>query len=133
MATPIIGTKGDRLDLLIRQGATFGPMRCTLLKADGSPEDLTGCTFIAEIRKTPDATTVAAAAVFDLTNAAAGDFSYSFLADDTAGIPCAPEGETSPDSMYVWDLEVHYPSGRVRPLLYGDSLVFREVSKGTPV
>ena len=30
MTTPQIGTKGDRLDILIRQGATFGPMQCTL-------------------------------------------------------------------------------------------------------
>ena len=132
MTTPQIGTKGDRLDILIRQGATFGPMQCTVLKADGSPEDLTGCTFIAEIRKTPDAATAAASALFTLTNATAGQFSFTFLATATEDIPCAPEGETSPDSLYVWDLEIHYPSGMVRPMLYGDALVFREVSKGTP-
>ena len=132
MTTPQIGTKGDRLDILIRQGATFGPMQCTVLKADGSPEDLTGCKFVAEIRKTPDAPGPAASAVFEMPDPLAGRFNYSFLAPDTKPIPCAPEGETSPDSLYVWDLEIHYPSGMVRPMLYGDALVFREVSKGTP-
>lgn len=132
MTNPQVGTKGDRLDILIRQGATFGPMQCTVLKADGGPEDLTGCTFLAEIRKTPDDVVVAASAVFTLTNAAAGEFSFEFLADDTKLIPCAPEGETDPESIYAWDLEIHYPSGFVRPMLWGDALIFREVSKGTP-
>ena len=70
---PQIGSKGDRLDILIRQGGTFGPEFCTILKIDGSPEDITGCTFIAENRKTADATVVAASAVFAITNAAGYD------------------------------------------------------------
>lgn len=130
---PQIGTKGDRLDILIRQGGTFGPKFCTILKRDGGPDDITGCTFIAEIRKTADATVVAASAVFAITNAAGGEFNFTFEASATKDIPADPEGETEPDSQYVWDLEMHYPGGRVRPLLYGDVAVFREVSKGTPV
>ena len=130
---PQIGSKGDRLDILIRQGGTFGPKYCTILKSDGSPEDITGCTFIAEIRKTADATAVAASAVFAITNAAGGEFNFTFEASATKDIAADPVGETEPDSQYVWDLEMHYPGGRVRPLLYGDVAVFREVSKGTPV
>lgn len=129
---PEIGSKGERLDLLIRQGGTFGPVFATLLKADGSPENLTGCTFIAEIRKTSDAVTAVASAVFVITAPLAGQFNYVFLESETMNIPCDPEGEDSPDSQYVWDMEMHYPSGRVRPLLYGNVRVFREVSKGTP-
>ena len=130
---PQIGTKGDRLDILIRQGGTFGPKYGTISKRDGSPEDITGCTFIAEIRKTADATVVAASAVFAITNAPGGEFTFTFEASATKDIAADPEGETEPDSQYVWDLEMHYADGRVRPLLYGDVAVFREVSKGTPV
>lgn len=129
---PQIGTKGDRLDILIRQGATFGPKYCTILKSDGSPEDITGCTFIAEIRKTSDASVVAASAVFAITNAAGGEFNFTFQASATKDIPADPVSEDEPDSQYVWDCELHYPDGRVRPLMYGDVRVFREVSKGTP-
>lgn len=130
---PQIGSKGDRLDILIRQGGTFGPKFCTILKSDGSPENITGCTFIAEIRKTADATVVAASATFAITNAAGGEFNFTFSATATQAITADPVGETEPDSQYVWDLEMHYADGRVRPLLYGDVAVFREVSKGTPV
>jgi len=130
---PKIGSKGDRLDILIRQGGTFGPKFCTILKSDGSPENITGCTFIAEIRKTADATVVAASATFAITNAAGGEFNFTFSATATQAIAADPVGETEPDSQYVWDLEMHYADGRVRPLLYGDVAVFREVSKGIPV
>lgn len=135
MADPIpkIGSKGDRLDILIRQGGTFGPKFCTILKSDGSPENITGCTFIAEIRKTADATVVAASATFAITNAAGGECNFTFLASGTKDIPADPVSEEDPASQYVWDWEMHYPDGRVRPLLYGDVFVFREVSKGTPV
>ncbi len=45
MAT--LGYIGERLDLLIRQGATFGPFDVTLANPDKTPVDLTGATVRA--------------------------------------------------------------------------------------
>lgn len=133
MTTPQIGTKGEPLNLLIRQGATFGPKHCTIYSGAGVPEDITGCSFLAEIRKTPDTSTVAAVATFVITNAAAGEFTFTFPASATADIDAGSVDEAEPASQYVWDMEMHYPDGRVRPLVYGEVSVFREVSKGTPL
>jgi hypothetical protein len=48
---PQIGTKGSELDLLIRQGATFGPNSCTLTNPDNSPVNLTGATIKMQLKK----------------------------------------------------------------------------------
>ena len=45
MAT--LGYIGERLDLLIRQGATFGPFDVTLANPDKTPVNLTGATVQA--------------------------------------------------------------------------------------
>jgi hypothetical protein len=46
-----LGSIGVKLDLLIKQGSTFGPHKFTLTNPDGTPLDLTGCIVRAHIRK----------------------------------------------------------------------------------
>lgn len=129
MTTPTIGTKGARLDLLIKQGATLGPNTMTLNDGAGAPLNLTGCTVKAEIRKTANAPTADATAVCAVVGAAGGIVTWEFPAAETANITCDPVDETAEASQYVWDMELHYASGRVVPLLYGNVSVYREVTK----
>lgn len=129
MATTL-GSKGAELNLLIRQGATFGPNVCTLTNPDTSPVNLTGCTFRAQIRKTAsDPLSSGAAATFTITNAALGEFYWEFTDEVTTVLVADSVSETAPASIYTWDMELEDASGRVIPLLYGTVNVFREVTK----
>lgn len=125
-----IGTKGAELDLLIRQGATFGPNTSTLTNPDTSPVNLTGATIKAFIRKSPKSTRMPfIQATVVITNAAAGQFTWTFPATETEKLIADDAGETAADSTYVWDMELTDASGRVLPMLYGAVKVFREVAK----
>ena len=129
---PILGTKGANLDILIRQGATFGPVIARLKDNNGNPVNITGCTLRAQIRKTPTSTLVdGATAVFDITDPANGIFTFEFTAEVTTLLTADSESETAPASIYVWDMEMQDSSGRVTALVYGKVNVFREVTKST--
>lgn len=128
MATTI-GSKGAQLDLLVRQGGTFGPYKLTLLNPDTSPINLTGATLQAQIKKTPSSLlgdTITAS--FSYIDRVSGRVNMEFSATDTATLSAGAD-ETSADSQYVWDLEMVDSSSRVIPLLYGQVSVFREVTK----
>lgn len=127
---PQIGTKGTELDLLIRQGATFGPVTSTLKNPDQSPVDLTGCIIRAQIKKTPNSPTSSGIVVdVNIDNPTSGTFIWGLTADQTASFGADPTSETAPSSVYVWDMELQDASGRILPLLYGNVNVFREVTK----
>jgi hypothetical protein len=125
---PQIGMIGTRLDLLIRQGATFGPFRLTMQNPDGSPVILTDATFRGQIRKTPDALTIEAAFTFKVTDPLMGKVEFEVDAVSTAAI-VAGMTETDEDSQYVYDIEYVNEENRVLPLLYGNVSLFREVTK----
>ena len=102
----------------------------TIKDSSGTAIDITGCTLSAQIRKTADALTADATAVFTVISAVNGSVSWEFPATETTALACDPVDETAADSQYVWDMELHYTSsGRVVPLLYGNVSVFREVTK----
>jgi len=127
---PQIGTKGSELDLLIRQGASFGPIASTIKNPDTTPMNLTGAALRAQIRKTPTSPLVdGAVGEFEITNAAAGEFTWGFSADVTELLVADSESELAPASTYVWDMELEDSIGRVIPLMYGKVNVFREVTK----
>lgn len=46
-----VGFRGERLDLIARQGATLGPFVVTLTNPDNSPVNITGCTIRGLVRK----------------------------------------------------------------------------------
>lgn len=127
---PQIGTKGAELDLLIRQGATFGPVTSTISNPDGTPMDLTGATLRAQVRKTPTSPIgEGCVASFTITNPTSGNFDWYFSATATSTLAADNESETAPASVYVWDMEIEDAAGRVIPLMYGKVNVFREVTK----
>lgn len=127
---PTIGHKGDQLDLLIRQGATLGPVNMLLEEDDGSPLNLTGCTLVAQIAKTADGPLIAgASATFTILNATGGEAEWTFTDEATAVLSADPDSETAEGSTYVWGMDLHRADGRVEALLYGTVNVFRNISK----
>lgn len=140
MATPKIGYYGERLDILIRQGATFGPFPAQMFgpvdtnnpthvsQGYGDPINLTGCTIRGKIRKTALSATVTATLAVTITTAATGQYSFT-LTDTTTAAIVAGEKVTDKASQYVWDLELVEATGRVIPLYYGAAIVLREVTR----
>lgn len=124
----IIGYKGERLDLLIRQGATFGPVVMTITNPDGSPVNLLDSVFRGQIRKFFNSPTIEATIVASVTNGLLGQVTFSIPAEQTE-VLVAGSDEEQPESQYVWDLEALEQGGRVVPYLYGNVKVFREVTK----
>lgn len=128
MMTLQIGVLGERLDLSIRQGATFGPFLAQMFDPDGTtPINLTGCTITAQIRKRAADRKIAATLAVPITDAVNGRYEFVLTAEQTAAIP-AGESPASPASRYVWDMELHHTGG-VLPLYYGDVIVLREVTR----
>ena len=126
---PTLGTKGGELDLLLKQGSTFGPHLITLKDSNNTAINITGATIRAQIRKTSDAATTTATGDFVITNGSAGQFTFGFNTTATSALQVDPSSETATDSQYVWDMEIQYADGRVYPLMYGKVSVFREVTK----
>lgn len=127
---PTIGTKGARLDLLIRQGATCGPNYLQIKDVGGAAIDLTNWVITGQLRKTADAPTALATVTVSIVDAAGGALNWEFSAAATAALDADPIDETGPTSLYVWDMEMKNTiSLQVKPLLYGDARTFREVTK----
>lgn len=130
---PSIGDTGARLDLVIRQGATFGPHCLQLFNPDnaplnpGQPVDLTGCTLRAQLRRTALGQLLA---TFECTivDAVQGRVDLQLDAATTAAITCG-ESPRDPLSRAVWDLELHDSLSRVIPLAWGTVSLFREATR----
>lgn len=128
MACQLIGYKGECLNILIRQGATFGPHEVTLLNPDNSPVILTDIFFRGQIRRTFDDPIVSATVSFVKTDELNGVFTFSIDATQTANL-AAGNTENDALSKYVWDVEYVNETNIVTPLFYGDVQVFREVTR----
>lgn len=126
--TPVLGSIGDKVDLLIKQGSTFGPMVATLKNPDLTAVDLTSMVIRGQIRKKALDTAIVASVVVAITDATGGVFEFSLTDEVTAAI-VADELMQRPGSKYVWDMEIEDSLGRVIPLYYGDVTVFREVTR----
>lgn len=135
MAAPIIGTKGAQLDLLIRQGATFGSITTTVKNSvTQAPVDLNGYTIRGQIRKTASGMLQeGAVASSQIIDAEQGIFAFWFTAEATRALVADSVSEDAPASQYVWDMEMESSDGMVQALMYGDVKVFREVTKDEEV
>lgn len=127
MATPVIGKIGEKLDLLIRQGATFGPYKVHLATAT-APVDLTGCVIKGSIRKEIADVTPVATLDIVITDAVNGDFTYGLTVAKTVGL-AAGATLKDPVGKHFWDMEITWVGGAVDPLFYGDVTVFREITR----
>ena len=123
-----VGFRGERLDLIARQGATLGPYIVTLTNPDLSPVNLTGCTIQGQVRQNALDATKVADFVITMIDAVAGKFSFEIPHAVTAAIP-AGEFQKDPKSLYQWDMELLDTSNRITPLYYGEYENFREVTR----
>lgn len=128
MATLTIGDIGVEVDLNMRQGATFGPYELDITAADGSPLNLTDCIVRGKMRKTYK--TVDVTAEFICTIDIANSRAYFSLTDEITAAIDAGEALDDPEGSYVYDLELEYADGTVRPLIYGIVQVMPEATYG---
>ena len=124
-----IGDIGERRDLLIRQGADFGPITETLTNPDGSPVDLTGCLCRGQIRRTADDPEIVAEFVFEIAaDPKTGVVTWGLPNAVTSALT-AGASVKDPVSQYVYDQEIEDAAGRIIPWRYGSALVHREVTR----
>lgn len=123
-----IGYYGEKLDLLIRQGADFGPVLGILLNPNLTPVNLTGCTVRGQIRRRALDAVVVATLVCVITDAPAGKYTFGLPLAVTTAMAAGARPE-DPLSRYEWDLELLDALGRVTPLRYGSVVVLREVTR----
>jgi hypothetical protein len=123
-----LGYIGEKLDLLIRQGATLGPFTAQMVNPDNSSVNLTGCELRAQIRKKALDPTVVTPITVSITEPISGQYVLGLSAELTAAI-IAGESIKDPASKYVWDMELVDSTGQVLPIYYGDVTVFREVTR----
>lgn len=111
----LISNLGEKLDLRMRQGSTWGPFRVTLTNPDETPIDLTGATVrvLMECEQAPSMSV-------GITDAITGEFEFGLDAEVTADVPATG----SP--MYPWYIELEDSTGRVLPLTYGLAQVFKD-------
>lgn len=112
-----------KLNLVIKQGATFGPNRLTF------SEDVSTWTFRGQARKNADDATVAAEITTVPVSGDPNSVDWSFLAEDTAAMTCHPTDLDHADSRYQWDYELEKPDGTVITLHDGEIKVWREVTR----
>ena len=124
-----IGSIGERLDIILRQGSTLGPFIVTLTDSNGTPIDLTGATITGQVRKNA-LDTGSPVATFDIVyiNRVAGQFSFGMAKATTVAIP-AGEYQQDEASQYKWDMELTDSLTRCIPLYYGNFENFREVTR----
>lgn len=116
---PTIGNRGARLDLLIKKGTTLGPFPVAMRSGSGVPIDITGCVIRGRVAKAHGAARNYPFTVV-ITDATAGKFAFSIPPDVTATIPSGSKS-SDPQSLYVWDMEIQYLDGTVKPLFYGEA------------
>ena len=105
MTTPTVDLRPGKLDIKVRRGDTDGiPI---VIQESGSPADLTGRTYRAQLRKTVTTTTAVDITV-DTTEAAAGTLILRLDPIVTAALA----------GDYAWDLEQDY-GGTIRTIVAG--------------
>lgn len=127
MAVMKLGTRGERLDLDIRQGADLGPFDAFMANPDATPVNLTNCAIRAMLRKEPNAPLIAAVFDCQIVDPLAGHYRFGLTNVKTAPLRCGPTAEDRA-SQYYWDLELVDALGRVIPIYYGNAPVFREIT-----
>lgn len=121
----VLGKKGKKLDLLIKQGSTFGPYPITLRNPDGTAVNTAELIISGTIRKTPKTPVVVTIEFEKIDNS--GRYNMIIPASQTT-LLTAGQNELSSDSKYVWDCElINSNLNIIIPLFYGEVRVFRNI------
>ena len=123
-----VGTVGQELNLLVRQGADF-VLDFELTNPDTTPVNLTGIQGItSQVRKTPSNPVVVQSFTVVIPTPSNGKFSAALTAAQTGAIKANDDPKSS-ENNYVWDMELHDSLGAVTPLFYGTFKMFRQVTR----
>ena len=113
-----------RQDITIEQGADYDTP-FFLQDDDGSPRDLTGCSFVMQFRYSYDSPAILTLSSADGT-----------LTVDVFGVLRPFIGYATTESLYattlVYDLRERTPNGRVRRCRQGNATVTRQVTTALP-
>ena len=108
----------DKANLEIYQGTDWSAT-VTVLNADGTPADITGCTAKAQIRR--DVADQARRVEVEITTAVASPVvNLSIPHAQTQALSCG---------SYVWDLDLTSPADLITTVLAGVVVVTREVTR----
>jgi hypothetical protein len=123
----------NKYNLTMWQGSTFG-LSITVKDANNAVQNLTSYTARMQIRPgynsgTVTETLTSANGEISITGAT-GNVSLELAASRTANIAVDMESSSKPPrSTYVYDLELIDGAGKVSKLLFGDVVVYGEVTR----
>lgn len=126
-----ISTRGERLDLELRQGASLLPVRHNLKDPDtGNPVDLTGFQARGQIRRKAldSGAPVVSFQTLIAPTPTQGWYEFWLTDEQTAAIPCGPT-LNDPASLYEWDFELQDAAGNVIETFWGLVRVAPEVTR----
>jgi len=108
-----------RADLVIYQGDDYAAA-VSVVRADGTPADLTGYTASAQIRRDiADRASLGATFTATITDATAGTLTLSLPASATRTL----------QGSYVWDMEVASAGGVTTTILAGAVTITGEITR----
>lgn len=103
----------------IRRGDTYTHL-VTEYEDDGTLSNLTGSTFLVQLRTDPDATTVVIQFTTTITDAANGEWQFSLTSTQTANLTVG---------VYYYDVQRTYSDGSVHTRFEGEAEVEADVSR----
>lgn len=117
-------------DILLEVGAEFSEL-LQLKDSDGSPIDITGCSFKAQVRENYSAAEALLELTCEIDDGPNGYLLMSASHVDTASLPVDPaQSPLLQVTDYVWSLEMTDNAGNVQRLLQGVAQVSPEVTHG---
>jgi hypothetical protein len=122
----------NKYNITIWQGATFG-LLITVKDSAGNTMNLTNYTARMQIRSAYNSGSAAESLTTSngeiSISAATGNVTLELAASRTANLSVDLTNGKPPKSTYVYDLELIDGVGKVSKLLYGDAVVYGEVTR----
>lgn len=122
----------NKYNLTMWQGSTFG-IAVVVKDASEKVQDLTGYSARMQIRPSYKSNTVTESMTSSngeiVIDSANGELSLVLTASRTANISVGASTSKPPRTNYVYDLELQDSGGTVSKILYGDLIVYGEVTR----
>jgi hypothetical protein len=122
----------NKYNITIWQGSTFG-LTITVNDASGAASNLTNYSASMQIRPSYDSGAIKESlntSNGEITiDGANGNLILQLAATRTANIPVNMLNGRPPKTIYVYDLEISSSSNVVSKILYGDAVVYGEVTR----